>query len=235
MVMVAIQIIGMAVTIGYGIGSVDHLEALEETDWVETGFDFFYETAFFGGYLLNSLSVFLLILSVLSFSLDLHGKTMGYISKLNREGRGIKKRWDLGEVIDYESNEHKRAWKLVNALQTLHSWTSGAFFMPIVRCVFGLLLADWHTTTTTHNVAYILLCVFLFLFVLASFCLSMTDNNSSQLPMLNVNDFNVFSILKKRLTNWEMVRGDFRGVLTIDPVSGGLLGLVEAVEQLLLT
>ena len=204
----------------------------------------------------SSILTMIMMLAAFSFAFDLHGKTMGYIATLNRQGRGIKKHWDFGEVIDFETVQHKRAWFFQRFLANLHIWTSGALLMPITRNVFGgaallstqTMSGSWTSLfgttqspvnstvlTTLASLIYTpTLYISFIIFLVATFSLAMVDNDVGQLPALSPRLYNPSKILFSRLTRFHVPR-NFLGALTIDPTSGWLFGIVEASEKLLLT
>ena len=172
-------------------------------------------------------------LTALSFSTDFHGRLMAYIGQLNREGRGIKRHWDYGIVIDSESTAHKVAWIIVGILRWLHKLSSGVLYMPLLRELYLLWLQPPQFALLLPARAP-LVAVLGLLFVGISTRLATVDNEISALPTI-APTWNPISVLWSRLLQHQKNKHLFLGVFTLDAKSSWLFLMLKSIERVVVT
>lgn len=202
----------------------------------------------------------LMALATAAFVFDAYGKTLAHIAHLNRSGKGIKRHWHYGEVVDFETAEHKRAWWAAWLVDWLVRLACGAFYIPIVRTVLRLVECEhgWHhdslqepcvdlrsqllrytsaspsAADAAAEWATVGVLALTTAFVLVTIRMAMVDNDVSALPPVPPDLWNPVAIIWHRLRLHDPP-WNFLGAISLNPASSWAFLVVQSLEKLVLT
>ena len=179
------------------------------------------------------------------FLTDAHGRLMAHVARLNAAGLGIKRHWHYGEVIDSESDAHRRTLQLATTMAAAARVVCGIGYIPIIRVVLHLVQceAKWGLAASAElcpsvgigGTAPLFAVVGLGMtFVGISTRLAMVDNDVTMLPPIPHSSWNPLTVVWHRVTRHDPPRA-FLGAISLDPRSSSAFLVVQSLEKLALT
>ena len=181
----------------------------------------------------------LILLTVVSFCFDWNGRLLDFVTKLNREGRGIQRHWHFGPQIDFETRIHKATQLGLQLIHLLHFVSAGVLFIPTIRLLAQTLVclysnsSDVDCSNFDEGLTFVSLALVPF-YLAASVRVGVADGAISELSPLpkHVSRRNPCAIFFTRMRTWDHSHVPQMGEFTAQPASARILALIEITSKL---